>query len=211
MRTLLVDDHPLFAQGLRFLLEDLDDRLVCTTAHNIAEAVQAPGPFDLILLDYTLSDSHGSEGLVRVLTAHEGATVAMLSGAKQASLVHELVEKGAAGFISKSDDTITLLKALEVMLAGGVYLPPWALEAEAVEFNMKAMKQAAAGLPPRQLECLLKMVQGKPNKTIAREMDVADSTVKSHLGLAFKALGVSNRAEAVYRVAQLGLLPPTAD
>ena len=206
MRALLVDDHVLFSQGLRFLLQDLDEGLTCATANSIAAAVATPGPFDLILLDYALPDSHGTDGLTRVLAAHEEATVAMLSGDARPGLVAELVAQGAAGFIPKASDTPTLLHALETMLAGGVYLPPAALVGPAVASEVA---QAVANLSPRQMECLLKLVQGKPNKAIARELDVAESTVKTHLAVAFKALGVSSRSEAVFQAAKLGLLPPT--
>lgn len=206
MRVLLVDDHVLFSQGLRFLLQDLDEHISCVTATSIAAAVAEQGPFDLILLDYALPDSRDSDGLVRVLAAHEDATVAILSGDPRPGLVHELVDKGAAGFIPKSADTPTLLQALETMLAGGVYLPPVALSGPPVATGVA---QAVAALSPRQMECLLKLVQGKPNKTIAREMDVAESTVKTHLAVAFKALGVNSRSEAVFQAARLGLLPPS--
>jgi DNA-binding NarL/FixJ family response regulator len=205
MRALLVDDHVLFSQGLRFLLQDLDAHLVCVTAQSVAAAVAAPGPFDLILLDHGLPDNQGTEGLTRVRAAHEGATVAILSGETRAGLVQELVDHGAAGFIPKSTDTPTLLKALETMLAGGVYLPAAAWVGHGIGVELP---EAVAALSPRQMECLLKLVQGKPNKVIAREMDVADSTVKTHLATAFKALGVKTRSEAVFQAAKLGLLPP---
>lgn len=206
MRALLVDDHVLFSQGLQFLLQNLDKDLVCVTAHSVAAAVAAPGPFDFVLLDYGLPDNHGTDGLNRVRAAHEGATVAIVSGETRIGLVQELVEQGAAGFIPKSADAATLLKALETMLAGGVYLPPASLVVHGAVGNLP---EAIGTLSPRQMECLLKLVQGKPNKVIAREMYVAESTVKTHLAVAFKALGVTSRSEAVFQAAVLGLLPPT--
>lgn len=220
MRALLIDDHLMFSQSLRFLLEDLDPELTCESASSIADAVARPGPFDFILLDYSLPDSQGTSGLTHVLQVHEDATVVMLSGDVRASLVHEMVEAGAAGFVPKSSDMDTLLLALRTMLAGGVYLPPYALNqppgrTEQAPFlpNRRAtditpQPEATPPLSPRQLECLLKLVQGKPNKTIARELDVGEATVKTHLSAAFKALGVTNRAEAVFKAAALGLLPP---
>jgi DNA-binding NarL/FixJ family response regulator len=205
MRALLVDDHVLFSQGLRFLLQELDEHLVCFMAHSVAAALAAPGPFDLVLLDHGLPDNQGTEGLTRVRAAHEGATVVILSGDTREGLVKELVDHGAAGFIPKSADTPTLLKALETMLAGGVYLPPDSLVGRGAGGDLP---EAVAALSPRKMECLLKLVQGKSNKTIAREMDVAESTVKTHLAVAFKALGVNSRSEAVFQAAKLGLLPP---
>lgn len=230
MRVLLIDDHRLFSQSLLYLLEDLDPTLSCRSAASIAEAVALPGPFDIILLDYALPDSEGLSGLQRVLRAHAEATVVMLSGDERAELVHDLIELGAAGFVPKSCDMHTLLGALRTMLAGGVYLPDFALrrcagqgggggggganfaDTEGVhpaEFSVSQLEaDAALSLPPRQLECLIKLVQGKSNKAIARELQLGESTVKSHVSAAFRTLGVNNRTEAVFKAARLGLLPP---
>lgn len=205
MRALLVDDHVMFTQSLRFLLDDLDPALECCTARSIAEAVTVTGPFDLVLLDYALPDSQGHLGLTRVLAAHEGATVVMLSGDTRPGLVRELVDLGAAGFVSKAADTETLLTALRILLQGGVYLPPEALATPAAAVP-PAAADALQALSPRQRDCLMKLIQGKTNKVIARELDLADSTVKTHISAAFKAMGVSNRAEAVFRAASLGLV-----
>lgn len=207
MRALLVDDHMLFSQGLRFLLEELDPTLQCDSATSIADAVTRTGPFDLILLDYRLPDSEGAQGLQRVLAAHPESPVVMLSGDSQPELVNELMEQGAAGFVSKSADTVTLLGALRTMLAGGVYLPPHAVALRESQAQHAATTSAMATLSPRQLDCLLKLAQGKSNKTIARELDLADSTVKTHIGAVFAALGVNSRAQAVFKAASLGLLP----
>ena len=221
MRALLVDDHLLFSQCLRFLLEDLDPGLACESATSIASAVAQPGPFDFILLDYGLPDSQGLQGLARVLQAHEDATVVMLSGDERPGLVHELVAAGAAGFVPKSSDMDTLLGALRTMLAGGIYLPPFVLqspcatppdsrpatEADHSQGPDTPPPDSGQRLSPRQLDCLLMLAQGKSNKVIARELCLADSTVKTHLSAAFKALGVGTRAEAVFKAAALGLLP----
>ena len=221
MRALLVDDHLLFSQCLRFLLEDLDPGLACESATSIASAVAQPGPFDFILLDYGLPDSQGHQGLARVLQAHEDATVVMLSGDERPDLVHELIAAGAAGFVPKSSDTDTLLGALRIMLAGGIYLPPFVLrspstpppddlsvgEANPSQNPETPPSDSGQRLSPRQLDCLLMSAQGKSNKVIARELCLADSTVKTHLSAAFKTLGVGTRAEAVFKAAALGLLP----
>ncbi len=207
MRALLIDDHVLFSQGLQFLLEDLDPTLQCDSVTSIADAVARPGPYDLILLDYKLPDSQGAQGLTRVLAAHPDSPVMMLSGDATPALVNELVELGAAGFVSKSADTDTLLGALRTMLAGGVYLPPQAVALRVPHAQHEATTAALATLSPRQLDCLLKLAQGKSNKTIAGELNLADSTVKTHISAVFAALNVSSRAEAVFKAASLGLLP----
>jgi DNA-binding NarL/FixJ family response regulator len=201
MRALLVDDHVLFSQGLRFLLMDLDSTIECEAASSIAAAETATGPFDLILLDYSLPDSQGMDGLQRMRHAHDGATIVILSGDGRDELVHEVVAEGAAGFIPKAADTDTLLDALRITLAGGIYLPPRAC-LPALQADVSPLKD----LTPRQMDVLRKLVQGKPNKVIARELDIAESTIKSHLTVAFRALNVNTRAQAVFKAASWGLL-----
>ena len=129
MRTLLVDDHPIFTESLQFMLQHAKPDLACETAHTLASALARPGPFQLILLDYSLPDCPNSpQGLQRMLQAHPGASIVMLSGDDRVDLVRQLVADGASGFVSKQSTTNTLLRALRTILAGGIYLPPFALK-----------------------------------------------------------------------------------
>ena len=200
MRILLVDDHVLFSKGLEFLLADLDPLAQCVTADTIAKAVATPGPFDLVLLDYSLPDSDGERGLERVLRAFDGVPVVMLSGETNPALIRELVDFGAWGFISKGADTPELLEALRTILAGGVYLPPQ-------ERDSNADAGESLPLTPRQTEILLMLMQGKSNKAIANALSLGENTVKTHLAAAFRILEVNNRTEAVFKAAALGLKP----
>lgn len=201
MRILLVDDHLLFSKGLRFLLDDLEPGVHCEVVNSIAGAEQVRGPFDLILLDYSLPDSQGHAGLQRVREAHPDSPVVMLSGETRHELVRELVELGASGFISKTADTPTLLAALRTILDGGVSLPN-----SFSPPHQRVVPSVLEQLTLRQTEVLRKLVQGKPNKLIARELALQESTVKTHLSEAFRILGVTNRTEAVFKAASLGLL-----
>jgi DNA-binding NarL/FixJ family response regulator len=203
VRILLVDDHLLFIRGLQFLLADLDDRAECVMATSIAQAVTEPGPFDLVLLDYALPDSQGNKGLGRIRVAHEGVPVVMLSGETRLQLVNDLVGQGAAGFISKASDPELLLSALRTVLSGGIYLPRQLLGVPSPN-----SRELADTLSPRQIQVVLKVIQGKPNRLIAQELAVGENTVKTHLAAAFRALGVSNRTEAVFKAASLGLMHP---
>ena len=206
MRILLVDDHLLFSRGLQFLLLDLNASADCVIASSIAQALAQPGPFDLILLDYALPDSQGSQGLVRVRAAHEGVPVVMLSGETRMQLVSDLVEQGAAGFISKSSGTEVLLAALRTVMNGGIYLPRQILSVPSPASAAELSK-----LSPRQIQVVLKIMLGKTNKLIASELLLTENTVKSHLAAAFRTLGVTSRAQAVFKAASLGLMPPPAD
>jgi DNA-binding NarL/FixJ family response regulator len=203
MRALLVDDHLLFLQGLQFLLQDLDPGTVCQTATSVAEALSLPGPFDVILLDYRLPDSDGASGLKRIRAAHPQATVVMLSGMDDETLTQELMTQGASGYVPKSADTPALIEALRTVLKGQ-HFPSSVTTAQARPTDTSSV---VAALSPRQVDCLLALVEGKSNKAIARDLGLADSSVKTHLSAAFRTLGVTNRTEAVYKAAALGLVP----
>lgn len=205
MHILLVDDHVLFSRGLQFLLADLDSSATCTIVNSINQAVQQEAVFDLILLDYVLPDSNSSQGLQRVLQAHEGVPVVVLSGETRLALVSDLVELGASGFISKASDPEELLKALRTVMGGGIYLPRQILGVTSPGYP------ASLDLSPRQIDVLLKVMQGKTNKIIAFELELTENTIKSHITAAFRALKVNNRTEAVFKAAAMGLMPPTDD
>jgi DNA-binding NarL/FixJ family response regulator len=116
------------------------------------------------------------------------------------------------GFIPKSSTPEVLVQALRLVLAHGVYLPPTVLDAAAMTTPTTAAdSQGAAGhatslgLTTRQIDVLRCVIQGKPNKIIARELDISEGTVKAHLSSVLRAFGVRNRTEAVYAAAKLGL------
>jgi DNA-binding NarL/FixJ family response regulator len=115
-------------------------------------------------------------------------------------VVHAAIELGAMGFIPKSSTTELMIQAMRLVLAHGVYLPPAALDAVPPDVSA-----GLPGLTPRQMDVMRCLISGKPNKVIARELDVSEATVKAHLTAVFQALGAKNRTEAVYAAAKLGL------
>lgn len=209
MRLLIVDDHALFRQGLRFLLRDLDPQLEISEAGDCTEALAMAGePFDLVLLDLHMPGTSGLEALQMMRQAFESSRIVVLSGEEDPRLVRKAIDQQAAGFIPKTSTPQVLLSALRLILADGVYLPTVALRdvgdggaGPAPEARGDRIGQA---LSERQRDVLRKAVQGKANKVIARELGISEGTVKAHLAAAFRALGVKNRTEAVYAAARSG-------
>jgi DNA-binding NarL/FixJ family response regulator len=215
MNVLLIDDHPVVREGLIRLLLELEPGVSWSEAARIDEAVRKGDAFDLILLDLHLAGPNGTSGLALVRTSFPSASLVVVSADEDAVLVRRCIELGASGFIPKSSSPAVCKLALRLVLAGGVYLPSVVLQgdprARAVS-NAVPTDAGTGGLSERQLQVLRMAISGKSNKMIARALDVSDSTVKQHLSAAFRALCVTNRTEAVYRAAELGiaLKSPTA-
>ncbi|MGD8234955.1 MAG: response regulator transcription factor [Chromatiales bacterium] len=213
MKLLTIDDHALFRQGLKFLLTDLQNDLECIEAESLAEALALDDKksIEFILLDYHLRDSKGEESLKRISEAFENAVIVVLSGEENPQLIRSIIDHGAAGFIPKSSTQDILIAALKLILAGGVYIPAIAVNAsptapDTPSVTTESLEEGINTLSQRQLEVLRRAVQGKSNKVIARELFIAEGTVKAHLSAAFRALGVSNRTEAVYAASRLNLV-----
>lgn len=207
MRILIIDDHALFRQGLRFLLRDLDADLEIVEAGDCAQATALAGEsFNVVLLDLHMPGVAGLDALEAVRQAFEASRIVVLSGEEDPRQVRRAIDAGAAGFIPKSSTPEVLLSALRLVLADGVYLPAVALKGlGGEEADALSSDRLGDALSDRQVDVLRKAVQGKANKVIARELGISEGTVKAHLSAAFRALGVHNRTEAVYAAARSGL------
>lgn len=215
VRILLVDDHAVFREGLKAVLRGFTADTVLDEAGDSAQALEraAGHDYELVLLDLNLPGRNGMAALGDLREALPATPVVIVSGNGEPHLVREAIERGAMGFIPKTSSQDVLVKALHLVLAGGVYLPPAVLDNTAPPVAGAAPGAAAAGqdmgrrlgLTPRQADVLRCVVQGKPNKIIARELDISEGTVKAHLSQVMHALGARNRTEAVYAAAKLGL------
>ena len=216
MRVLVVDDHPLICEALRQVLKALDKDIEILEASNGARALSEAGKssLDLILLDLALPDADGFEVLRELRERHPSFPVVVLSASENADIVIRALDAGAMGFIPKTSSNEVLLGALRLVLSGGVYLPAEVLrQASSPALAVKGARAAEAsyrdlGLTARQAQVLALVVQGKPNKLICRELDLAEGTVKIHVTAILKALGVANRTQAVIAVGKLGLKLP---
>lgn len=213
MRVLVVDDHEVVWSGIRAPLEYAADQVHCERPliecrRSVETAVTiSDRAFDLILLDYHLPGLSGLAALARMRESFEGSPIVFFSGDTDARRVREAISHGAAGYIPKSTTERETREALAQVLATGVFLPPL------LEFEVIPDASPESCLPheaiedflrvefsPRQREVFARALRGKPNKVIARELGIAEGTVKVHLAMAFRALGVRNRTEAMYRV-----------
>lgn len=220
MKVLIVDDHPLIREALANVLAELGQQVVVLQAESLKGALgelAAHPDTTLILLDLTLPDAEGTSVLEQVRQAHPDVPVVVLSATDNRATVLAAIDGGAMGFISKRSSSPVLVNALRLVLAGEVYIPPEVLRAETLPRPVAGTAVAGAGtrrtaeelgLTPRQMDVLTLLVQGKPNKVICRELGLAEGTVKTHTAAIFRALGVSNRTQAVFAVSRLGIQLP---
>lgn len=216
MKILHIDDHVLFMEGMSYALQTMavDVTVIQTTnCQEALEVVLAQDGFDLALLDLHMPGMHGHVCLKAFCEAHPHLPVVVLSASEDVTDVRLALDQGASGFIPKSSSTQVMIGALQLVLAGGIYIPPLMLagvanSSHATENTPVEFIKTPAGhkLTDRQHTVLMLLTQGKVNKVIARELGISEGTVKIHLATIYGVLNVSNRMEAVLAAQQMGLI-----
>jgi DNA-binding NarL/FixJ family response regulator len=216
MKILVVDDHALIREALGGVLRELKRDANVLEASNCVQAMQiieAHPDLELVLLDLSLPDRDGASVLSELRERHPALAIVVLSALQDRSTVVKALDLGAQGFIPKSANPEVMRSALQLVFAGGIYVPPEILVHEQPPAPAIAEQRSAdrpqvspsdLGLTGRQLDVLALMMQGKSNKAICRILDLAEPTVKNHVTAILRALKVTNRTEAVIAVGELG-------
>ncbi len=218
MKVLIVDDHPMIREVLRHRLTNINRAVTVVEASDCAQCMSAfdlHGDFDMVLLDLDLPDSDGFEALAKISARSRKASVVIVSASDQPAFVIHAIDMGATGFIPKSSSSEVFAQALRMTMGGRKYLPFEVLYQHQTGGLPSVDKSAtltphAIGLTPRQSEVLSLLIQGKSNKVISREMNLAEGTVKIHVTSILSVLRVSNRTQATIVVGKLGLQLPLA-
>lgn len=212
MKVLLIDDHELFRDGMRYVLTKLGENTEILDVSSYEDAlpvISSNQDIDLILLDLGLSGLSDTEALKALRLALPATPVVVISSNDDGNKVQEILDMGAQGYIPKSTPSEILISSLKLVLSGGIYIPPEIL----LRLKQKPDIQADVGskvndmpLTPRQHEVLKKLAHGLSNKEISRILCMAEPTVRVHVAAIFKTLDVSNRTKAVHLALQKGWL-----
>ncbi len=230
MKVLLVDDHPLILSALQAVILNVGSKTIVVgtdSADAARAALRADSDFDLVLLDLALGKVDGFDVLVEFRSTYPAIPVVVVSASERASDVIRAIDSGAMGFVPKSSSHAELHEALSMVMSGSMYVPPSMLglefgrsgglagraprppdqaalgEGAQPEAHQKLPSIEDIGLTPRQAEVLALLLQGLPNKLIARQLNLSVETVKDHVAAVLRALGVSSRTQAVLAVSQM--------
>jgi DNA-binding NarL/FixJ family response regulator len=208
-RVLIADDHPLYRDALQAILPRACNATQVVEASSQPEVtgrVTSDADFDLIILDLNLPGATDLSCLRYIRSVAPLTPIVVVSGIDDPATMSEVVMAGAAGYVPKSAPSNVLVDAIRVIMSGGTYLPAAAIVAlRHSNSRTPGTPESAEGehLTARQMRVLELLAQGLSNKQIARELDISEITVKAHVSLILKKLGVSNRTQAAIEAHRL--------
>lgn len=208
IRVLIADDHPVVRQGLRTFLGLQDDLDVVGEAADGAEAVALVESLtpDVLLLDLKMPVLDGLGTLLRLEEHGLSPRVLVLTSVGDREDVAPAIRAGASGFLYKDVDPAALVQAIRAVHGGQVLLAPEAAEAMlSAPAPAPAAGRYVAPLTDRELEVLTLIASGRSNREIARELAVAEKTVKTHVSNVLMKLGVQDRTQAALYAVRHGL------
>jgi DNA-binding NarL/FixJ family response regulator len=201
---LIADDHPMVRDALASALGQAFAGAQIAMAGTLAEVqveLERQPEVDALLLDLDMPGMDGLTGLALLRSDHPAVPIIIVSAARERGVVRRAYEFGASAYIDKSASLEEIARIVRAVLAGEIFAPPEATPAD-------SFAQRAAQLTPQQWRVLALMVQGDQNKQIAHKLGVGEATVKAHVTVILRKLGVRSRTQAVIEARDLAL-PPT--
>lgn len=204
LKLLVVEDHPIYLEGLSYILKKLSNNVILTCVYRACDAqelLSKDNDFDLLLLDLSLPDGDGMLVLKYLMNKKIFIPVVILSASEEPRDLKYAIKSGASGYISKVSSSAEILSAIKKILSGENYFPDFYSKPSC---RPQAIKEPS--LTPRQHDVLRLIIEGLPNKKICQRLNLTDHTVKSHLKALFTLLNVHNRTQCARVATDLRLL-----
>lgn len=190
-KLLIVDDHLLFADAVKFLLESSDaniDAQVFSSLASVLDFLSTDAPVDLLLLDYSMPGTSGIEAVEMAAATRPGLRIAFLSGLDDPQVVGEALQRGVAGWLPKSMPGEALINALNLVLSGERFVPADLM-----------LRQQANPLTPREQDVAALLARGLSDKEIADQLSLQVGTVKVHVKSLLRKFDAANRTQFALR------------
>ncbi|KQS99333.1 response regulator [Cellulomonas sp. Leaf395] len=209
-RVLLVDDHPLFLDGVRAALSGAEGLEVVGEAHDVASGLVMVTELrpDVVLMDLNLPDGSGIDATRAVLRSNPETRVLVMTMADEDDAVVAAMRAGARGYVVKGAGRAELIQSVQTVAAGGAVFSATVADRLVGYFAGLAAhpgREIFPRLSDREREVLELVARGHDNRRIARELFISDKTVRNHVSSLFTKLEVPDRAEAIRRARRAGM------
>jgi len=203
-RIMIADDHPLFLDALSRMVQISQPNAAIDAFNNIKDALAAASNtvYRIAIIDLRMPGMQGPEGVGKVRKIL-GCPIAIVSGDTNPAVMQEVIAAGASGFLPKTMEQPLMFQALQLILAGGTYLPEGILQ----RGEAAAKLDIEDKLTRREFEVLRMIVGGLQNKEIGAQLEIEEVTVKLHVRRIFSKLDVRNRTEAAMKAKEMGVTP----
>lgn len=214
IRVLLADDHALFREGLRSLLEDQDDVEVVGEAEDGLQAVRLVPQLniDVVLMDINMPVIDGVEATRTILKDNQSVAIIILTMYPQDEYVMQALKAGAKAYLLKDTRSKKLLEAIRMVYQGQAVISPDMTNRLLKEFRKlsdekeEKVKPKYQSLTDQERRILTLVAEGASNKDIARDLSLSERTIKNYVSIIFQKLQVNNRTEAAVRAMRDGLV-----
>ncbi|MEM9638891.1 MAG: response regulator transcription factor [Pseudomonadota bacterium] len=206
IKTLIIDDHPMVAEGIQSILESYDDIDVvgtCNSARSAIDQLDRLNP-DVILMDLNMPDMGGLTATEIILEQRPGTRILVLSMHDSPEYISSALSHGALGYVLKDVPTDEIKQAIDVVMSGERYLCTGARGS--LEPKKDNAREALTG---REQTILLQLAQGKSNKQVALALDISVRTVETHRKNIKRKLGISSTAGLTRYALEHGVLQGT--
>ena len=206
MKVLIADDHELFRDGLKLLVEQMypiADVVMAANFNQAIKKVNQDATFEIVLLDLIMPGISWDEG-IKLVKANVGpqVPVVVVSAYSDYQFIRLALRAGASGYIPKTTSIREMAEAIHHVLAGSIYLPLHMLEEDMIKDQSFGIHESKAALTPRQREVLCLLSEGLSNREIAKHLQLAEITIKMHVSGILRALNVTTRTQAAILSAQ---------